>query len=157
MTRALRWLTGEAAVLPAIKDAGAISQLVPFLSREREPATGPDAQLEALHALYNICKFNKRVHLEVAATAGIVQHLCRFAVESSPAAAAVQRGAGGAGDPLTGPAEARRVAVRGFVVPMLIGMASTSSSTRAKLWACNGIDIFLQLLGEEVRVGHLRF
>jgi hypothetical protein len=42
------------------------------------------------------------------------------------------------------------VAVRGFVVPMLIGMASTSSSTRAKLWACNGIDIFLQLLGEEV-------
>jgi hypothetical protein len=34
---------------------------------------------------------------------------------------------------------------------MLIGMASTSSSTRAKLWACSGLDIFLQLLGEEVR------
>jgi hypothetical protein len=63
--RALRWLTGEASVLPAIKDAGAIGQLVPFLSREREAAVGPEAQLEALHALYNICKFNKRVHLEV--------------------------------------------------------------------------------------------
>lgn len=63
--RALRWLTGEASVLPAIKDAGAINQLVPFLSREREAVAGPDAQLEALHALYNICKFNKRVHLEV--------------------------------------------------------------------------------------------
>jgi hypothetical protein len=65
--RALRWLSGEASVLPAIKDAGAIGQLVPFLSREREGAVGPDAQLEALHALYNICKFNKRVHLEVRA------------------------------------------------------------------------------------------
>lgn len=63
--RALRWLTSEASVLPAIKDAGAINQLVPFLSREREGAVGPEAQLEALHALYNICKFNKRVHLEV--------------------------------------------------------------------------------------------
>jgi hypothetical protein len=93
---------------------------------------------------------------QVAATAGIVQHLCRFAVESSPALLGQQAGQlPPVLDPLTGAAatEARRAAVRGFVVPMLIGMASTSSSTRAKLWACNGIDIFLQLLGEEVRRG----
>ncbi|KIZ03198.1 hypothetical protein MNEG_4758 [Monoraphidium neglectum] len=162
--RALRWLTGEASVLPAIKDAGAINQLVPFLSREREAAAGPEAQLEALHALYNICKFNKRVHLEVAATAGIVQHLCRFALESSPALSQQQQQQQqqpAVLDPLTGAAaaEARRAAVRGFVVPMLIGMASTSSSTRAKLWACSGLDIFLQLLGEEdsqMQVGLLR-
>ena len=83
-------------------------------------------------------------------------HLCRFAVESSPALARQQQQQQPPVlDLLTGAAaaEARRAAVRGFVVPMLIGMASTSSSTRAKLWACNGLDIFLQLLGEEVRGG----
>jgi hypothetical protein len=37
-------------------------------------------------------------------------------------------------------------------VPLLIGLATTSSSTRAKLWASNGLDIFLQLLGTEVGV-----
>jgi len=45
------------------------------------------------------------------------------------------------------------------MVPMLIGLASTSSSTRAKLWASNGLDIFLQLLGESdtvMQVGILR-
>ncbi len=30
--RALRWLTGEHAMLPAIKEAGAIATLVPFLT-----------------------------------------------------------------------------------------------------------------------------
>jgi hypothetical protein len=50
---------------------------VPFLSREREAASGQAVVLEALQALYNICKFNRRVHLEVAATGGIVPHLCR--------------------------------------------------------------------------------
>jgi len=55
-------------------------------------------------------------------------------------------------DPLSQPgavsaaaAEARRLAVRTMVVPLLIGLATTSSSTRAKLWASNGLDIFLQL------------
>jgi hypothetical protein len=37
-----------------------------------------------------------------------------------------------------------------YVLPLLCGMVSTSSSTRAKLWASNGLDIFLQLLGTEV-------
>lgn len=62
------------------------------------------------------------------------------------------------GDPLAQPAalsaaaaaDARRLAVRTYVVPLLIGLATTSSSTRAKLWASNGLDIFLQLLGTEV-------
>lgn len=62
------------------------------------------------------------------------------------------------GDPLSQPmalsavaaADVRRVAVRTYVVPLLIGLATTSSSTRAKLWASNGLDIFLQLLGIEV-------
>jgi hypothetical protein len=60
---------------------------VPFLSREREAVHGQGVVLEALQALYNICKFNKRVHLEVAATGGIVPHLCRCAwLRAAPAA-----------------------------------------------------------------------
>jgi hypothetical protein len=39
---------------------------------------------------------------------------------------------------------------RSYVVALLIGMVSCSSSTRAKLWAGNGLDIFLQLLSEDV-------
>lgn len=63
------------------------------------------------------------------------------------------------GDPLADPAilsaqaasDARRAAVRTFVLPMLIGLVHTSSSTRAKLWASNGLDLFLQLMATEVR------
>jgi hypothetical protein len=51
-------------------------------------------------------------------------------------------------------ADARRAAVRAYVLPLLCGMVSTSSSTRAKLWASNGLDIFLQLLGTEVSSLH---
>eukprot|EP00879_Flechtneria_rotunda_P019896 GHRR01020912.1.p1 GENE.GHRR01020912.1~~GHRR01020912.1.p1 ORF type:complete len:211 (+),score=94.84 GHRR01020912.1:406-1038(+) len=49
--------------------------------------------------------------------------------------------------------------MRSYVVPLLIGMATTSSSTRAKLWASNGLDIFLQLLSTEdpqMQVGLMR-
>jgi hypothetical protein len=174
--KALRWLSGDPSVLPAIKDAGTISQLVPFLAKDKEVLLGQELQLEVLHALYNICKFNRRVHLEVAATAGLVPHLCRMTVEAAAvgglgssgmqsAGANTPSGAAAAaatvrlgGDPLGSPAgltaeqaaEASRSAMRQHMVPMLIGLASTSSSTRAKLWASNGLDIFLQLLGEAV-------
>jgi hypothetical protein len=99
-------------------------------------------------------------------------HCCRFASEHVAAQAAAAAAAGGnpnaagngsstlpaGGDPLSQPmalsavaaADVRRVAVRTYVVPLLIGLATTSSSTRAKLWASNGLDIFLQLLGIEV-------
>jgi hypothetical protein len=40
---------------------------------------------------------------------------------------------------------------RSYVVALLISMVSCSSSTRAKMWAGNGLDIFLQLLSEDVR------
>lgn len=98
----------------------------------------------------------------------------RFASEHVAAAAAATAAGGTAnaggsnsslpavGDPLAQPAaltaaaaaDARRVAVRTYVVPLLIGLATTSSSTRAKLWASNGLDIFLQLLGTEVWPKH---
>ena len=61
--KAVRWLSSDHAVVPAIKEAGAIPCLVPFLAAERAGAAalGSEVQLEALHALYNICNLNKRV------------------------------------------------------------------------------------------------
>ena len=61
--KAVRWLSSDHAVVPAIKEAGAIPCLVPFQAAERAGAAalGSEVQLEALHALYNICNLNKRV------------------------------------------------------------------------------------------------
>jgi hypothetical protein len=43
--------------------------------------------------------------------------------------------------------------LRGFVVTMLVNLVSCSSSTRAKLWAASGLDVFLHLLAEQVTRG----
>ncbi len=67
-------------MIPAIKDANAIGLLVPLLAKDKE-ALGPSVHKEVLHALYNICQLNKRVHLELAATANLVPHLCRISQE----------------------------------------------------------------------------
>jgi hypothetical protein len=40
--------------------------------------------------------------------------------------------------------------LRGFVVTGLVNLVSCSSSTRAKLWAASGLDVFLHLLAEQV-------
>ena len=68
-------MTSDYAVVPAIKDAGAIPCLVPFLTKEKVGAgdmpaalIGSEVQLEALHALYNICNLNKRVGSHKAIT-----------------------------------------------------------------------------------------
>jgi hypothetical protein len=44
-----------------MNEAGAISYLVRFLSKEREALNGEEVQLEVLHALHNICMYNKQV------------------------------------------------------------------------------------------------
>eukprot|EP00798_Chlamydomonas_sp_ICE-L_P022122 gene22122-29182_t len=153
LMKCLRWLTSEHDVLQSIKDAGAIATLVPFLSRERlSQVGGPEVQLEALHALYNISNFNKKVHLEAASSAGIITHLCALATDAigpSPST-------GGAVPAHPAERSGRWGAQRGFVVPMLIGMVTNSPSTRAKLWDAKGVDVLLRLLTEQdqlVQVG----
>jgi hypothetical protein len=80
MLKALRWLSSEAAVIPDIKSAGAISEMALLLTRDKEPG-GALLQKETLHTLYNICQYNKQQHLEVAASANVVGLLCRIGVE----------------------------------------------------------------------------
>ena len=53
-----------------VQDAGTIPRLLPFLGR-----TNPvSLQLEAMHALYNLCKIS-RTRQEAAAVAGVVPRL----------------------------------------------------------------------------------
>ncbi|GAX73992.1 hypothetical protein CEUSTIGMA_g1442.t1 [Chlamydomonas eustigma] len=150
LMKAVRWLTGEHAVVPAIKDAGAISTLVPFLAKEKadqEVVLGSEVQLEALHALYNICNLNKKVHLEAASASGITPHLCRFVRES-----AVPSPSADAPHTVHKAVQSRMEQwprFRGFVVPMLVGLVACSSSTRGKLWSTEGVEVLLLLLREQ--------
>ena len=60
LLKALRCLTTEPSVIPAIRDAGTVPCLVPFLSATWQlQEGGTQVQLEALAALYNICIRNK--------------------------------------------------------------------------------------------------
>ena len=88
--------------------------------------------------------FGEQVHLEAAATAGIMPHLCRFAREAT---------LGGGDETVMRLRQEQWLRFRGLVVPMLVGMVSCSSIARAKLWAAEGIDVFLALLREQVSSG----
>lgn len=57
-----------------VQDAGSIPVLLPYLGRRHSSAV----QLEALHALYNLCKIS-RTRQEAAAVAGIVPYLAALA------------------------------------------------------------------------------
>ena len=81
------------------------------------------------------------MHLEAASTSGVTPHLCRLAREASSL---------GGGDEVLRQRSEQWPRFRGLVVPMLIGMVGCSSSTRAKLWAADGADVFLLLLREQV-------
>lgn len=51
---------------------------------------------------------------------------------------------------LSGAAAAQWRSIRWAVVALLQDMVGCSPATRAKLWASNGLDLFLALLAEEV-------
>ncbi len=124
------------------------------------------------------------MHLETAAAAGIVPHLCAFAAQGCAAAAAARASPT---PPSLGPATttstssptspphpdpsalnpgspaalaaaaAQWPAVRGAVVPLLRGLVGCSAASRAKLYACGGLDIFLHLLSDQVGVWVVRY
>ena len=90
---------------------------------------------------YELLPLYRQVHLEAAATAGLTPHLCRLAREATL----------GGGDESTARLRQEQwLRFRSLVVPMLVGMVSCSSIARAKLWAAEGVDVFLLLLREQV-------
>lgn len=69
-----------------MQDAGTIPVLLPYLGRRHSAAV----QLEALHALYNLCKIS-RTRQEAAAVAGIVPYLAALAVPPAPSQVSLPR------------------------------------------------------------------
>ncbi|CAL8466918.1 g6454 [Coccomyxa elongata] len=130
--KCLKLLTFDPALLQPLQDAGSIPVLLPYLGRRHSAAV----QLEALHALYNLCKIS-RTRQEAAAVAGIVPYL---------AALAQPQGASTNG-------EGTSAQLRPLAVSLLCGMAHSTQRTRAELWAQNGLDLLLSLLKQQMWQG----
>lgn len=133
-----------------------------------------------VHDVVHITTYHMCVqsYLEAAANVDIIRHLCYHAVEGIKAISRRQRAAvasihasgntqNGAATP--GPGSAVQIAsdvagsgedlqdalvrwerMRFFVVSLLVALVRTSSTTRAKLWASSGPDVFLSMLIDQV-------
>ena len=139
----------------AAQDAGTIQQLPVYLHR----GYTSDTQLEALHALYNMCKISP-TRQEAAALAGVVPLLVKLAVspaEDPPLPQPLPPGQ------FSGTELERSIAedavlvssrapqpLRPLAVSLLCGMAHSTHRTRAELWAHDVVTLLLDLLKEEV-------
>ena len=121
--------------------------------------------MEALHAMYNMCKLSP-IRQEAAALAGIVPLLVKLATPSphdaqppspSPPQASVHSPA--QTDSATSSAGVDDVAtvsgrgmypLRPLAVSLLCGMAHSTHRARHELWAHNVVALLLDLLKEEV-------
>lgn len=113
-----------------------------------------------MQALHNLCKMSKERQAE-AAGAGVTQVLSQLA----------HRTPGGPGGPSSHPnksspprspqdPEAAADAacserIRSLCIGLLCALAHSNSRTRTELWACQGLDLFVDLLREPVRCSKL--
>jgi len=79
--------------------------------------------LQVLNALFNLCKINKR-RQEQAAENGIIPHLMQFITSNSP--------------------------LKQYALPLLCDMAHASRNSREQLRAHGGLDVYLNLLEDEL-------
>ena len=141
------------------QDAGTIQVLPTYLHR----GCAMEVQLEALHALYNMCKISP-TRQEAAALAGLVPLLVKLAATSLPEPPSMpQPPAPSGADPSSLPSSAEDVAtmsgrapqpLRPLAVSLLCGMAHSTHRTRHELWAHNVVALLLELLQEEVMPAH---
>lgn len=115
-------LSTDPNCLENLQRADAIKYLIPNLDLK-------DGHLvslihsEVLHALFNLCKINKR-RQEQAAENGIIPHLMHFIMSDSP--------------------------LKQYALPLLCDMAHASRNSREQLRAHGGLDVYLNLLENEV-------
>ena len=144
------------------QDAGTIQVLPVYLQRDYPT----DIQMEALHAMYNMCKLSP-TRQEAAALAGIVPLLVKLATPSSQDAPPTSSPQAPSQSPAKAP-EADSAAtssggdevatvsgrdvypLRPLAVSLLCGMAHSTHRTRHELWAHNCVALLLDLLKEEV-------
>lgn len=77
--------------------------------------------MKVLHALFNLCKINKR-RQEQAAENGIIPHLMHIIMTDSP--------------------------LKQYALPLLCDMAHASRNSREQLRAHGGLDVYLSLLDD---------
>jgi hypothetical protein len=92
----------------------------------------------SLQALYNLCKVSKERQAEAAA-AGVTPVLSQLAGRRAPAVDAAPADAAVGGR------------LRALAIGLLCALAHSSSKTRSELWTCQGLDLLVELLKEQVR------
>ncbi|KAL3139702.1 hypothetical protein ABBQ38_004012 [Trebouxia sp. C0009 RCD-2024] len=160
LLKSLKHLTLDPSTLPALQDAGTIQVLPVYLQR----GYSTDVQMEALHAMYNMCKLSP-TRQEAAALAGIVPLLVKLATPSShdtqpasPPQPPVQSptqtaGADSAGDDVATVSGRGVYPLRPLAVSLLCGMPHSTHRARHELWAHNVVALLLDLLKEETWQG----
>ncbi|KAJ4710419.1 Protein kinase [Melia azedarach] len=120
--KCINHLSTDPNCLENLQRADAIKYLIPNLDLK----DGPLVYLihsEVLHALFNLCKINKR-RQEQAAENGIIPHLMHIIMSDSP--------------------------LKQYALPLLCDMAHASRNSREQLRAHGGLDVYLNLLEDEV-------
>ena len=116
---------------------------------------GEEDRRVCLQALYNLCKVTKEQQTEASA-ADISPVLAKL-VSRRPASLALAGSTSLNSDPGSGsvglvtPADARTaVEMRAVCIRLLCLLAHSSAHTRDQLWMCQGLDLFMDLLCEQV-------
>ncbi|XP_051122206.1 MAP3K epsilon protein kinase 1-like isoform X2 [Andrographis paniculata] len=122
LLKCINHLSMDPHCLEQLQRADAIKYLVPNLDLN-EGSLVQQIHHEVLNSLFNLCKINKR-RQEQAAENGIIPHLMQFIVSGSP--------------------------LKQYALPLLCDMAHASRNAREQLRAHGGLDVYLNLLEDEL-------
>nr|ADK36643.1 MAPKKKe [Nicotiana benthamiana] len=122
LLKCINHLSTDPHCLERLQRADAIKYLIPNLDLKEGPLVS-QIHHEVLHALFNLCKINKRGQ-EQAAENGIIPHLMHFIMTSSP--------------------------LKQYALPLLCDMAHASRNSREQLRAHGGLDVYLSLLEDDL-------
>ncbi|XP_027179059.1 MAP3K epsilon protein kinase 1-like isoform X2 [Coffea eugenioides] len=122
LLKCINQLSMDPHCLEQLQRADAIKYLIPNLDLKEGPLVS-QIHHEVLHALFNLCKINKR-RQEQAAENGIIPHLMQFIMSDSP--------------------------LKQYALPLLCDMAHASRNSREQLRAHGGLDVYLSLLEDEL-------
>ncbi|XP_019454258.1 PREDICTED: MAP3K epsilon protein kinase 1-like [Lupinus angustifolius] len=120
--KCINHLSTDPNCLENLQRAEAIKYLIPNLEL-KEGSLVSEIRHEVLNALFNLCKINKR-RQEQAAENGIIPHLLQFITSNSP--------------------------LRQYALPLLCDMAHASRNSREQLRAHGGLDVYLNLLEDQI-------
>jgi hypothetical protein len=97
-----------------------------------------------MQALHNLCKVSKQRQAEAAA-AGITPILSRLASLLDPGTPSLPSAA----QPRTPHDVQISARTRALCISLLCALCHSNSKTRAELWQCQGLDLFIDLLQEQ--------